>query len=151
MRRRHVMIRATGGATMVEVIAAILILLIVLGIFSQAVALTGQMVHHSEESLRENRNLTGSCYLEGKKDPEAGKAEEITPVVETVTLYFQSKNGASFQIPAKIRTFTGESGKLYDVVGIPLREDDRNDQLRANGHTKENGRQDETGSGEQDR
>lgn len=146
MSRRHVLIRATGGTTMVEVIVAFLILIIVLEIFSQAVVLTGRMVQHSGESLRENRNLAGSYYLEGKDDPEDGKAEEITPVAESIILHFQSESGASFQIPAKVRTFTGERGNLCDVMGIRSKEDDR---LKANTHTKENRKPDENDSWKQ--
>lgn len=142
MNGRRAMLREKNGTTMVEVIVAFLILIIVLEIFSQAAVLAGRIVLRSGMNLKENRNLAGSYYLEGQEDPEAGKAGRTDPMIETVTLYFEGENGASFQIPAKVRTFTGEAGNLYDAVSIHRKEErpETSDHLEARDHWKKNDR-----------
>lgn len=118
MKRSGIWFRETKGMTMVEVTVAFLILTMVLAAFSQVAVLTSRMVWHSERQLQENRSLAGACYLDGNRDPEPGKAEAVSPLIESVVLHFQAESGQAFEIPANVRKFSGPAGNLYDVITV---------------------------------
>lgn len=97
----------TRGTTMVEVIVAFTILILIMGMFSQALAMSGRMAGRSTEELQEARDLAGDYYLE--KFPADSS--------QHTKLEFRcDKNGEQFEIPADIRKYSNTSGSIYDVV-----------------------------------
>lgn len=118
MRERTFSRYDRSGTTMVEVIVAFFILIIILGIFSQAMQISGIMMVRSDDTLERYRNLAGSYYLEGEGDPIDGRASPLSPeVAENQKLTFHAENGSSsFAVDASVRTVRDGSGVLKDVV-----------------------------------
>lgn len=107
-----------SGTTMVEVIVAFFIMVIIMGIFSQAMRLSGNMMIRADETLTGYRSLAGSYYLEGDADPNGARAKAIeADVKENQRLVFVTENGqSSFEIGVSARTVRDGSGELRDVV-----------------------------------
>lgn len=106
------------GTTMVEVIVAFVVMVIILGIFSQGMKLAGVMMGRSTETFTGYRNLAGSYYLEGAEDPSGDKAQAIPPSeAENQMLEFKTENGAySFTAKVTVRTVQDGNRVLKDVV-----------------------------------
>lgn len=107
-----------SGTTMVEVIVAFFIMVIIMGIFSQAMRLAGNMMIRSDETLAGYRSLAGSYYLEGDADLNGARAQAIeADVKENQKLLFMTENGQlSFEVGVSARTVRNGSGELKDVV-----------------------------------
>lgn len=97
--------KKTGGTTMVEVIVAFAVLVLTLGIFSQALSLAGNMAVQADARLEQAHELAGAYYLQ-REAPETGSA----------TLIFEGRDGTTFQMEAVLRKYDGEHGTIYDVV-----------------------------------
>lgn len=108
------LLNSKQGTTMVEVLAAFSVLVMIMGFFSQALAISGNIVVRSEEQINGQRLLAKNYYL-----------EEINASVNETTLIFQGINGndRAFAVDACVRTFVPDSnnpqhgsGTLVDVV-----------------------------------
>lgn len=112
MRQMNRKKRDIAGSSMVEIIAAFLILILVAGFFSRCILMAGRIVGISEEKLRASENLIKEYYLE-----ETGADSAMYVREETVTLRFEDRGGAGkFRLDAVLREFRDESGVLYDVI-----------------------------------
>lgn len=104
--------KRNGGTTMVEVIVAFTVLILIMGIFSQAMGMAGRMLNRSEDTLVNNRNLAGQYYL-GKAALESRK---------NITFKFveESGSGSSFTLDGALAVYRGTAedetkaeGKIY--------------------------------------
>ncbi|MDO5407488.1 MAG: hypothetical protein Q4F28_09180 [Eubacteriales bacterium] len=100
---------AAGGMTMVEVVVALAVLLLIMGMFARCLTMTAQTFRHSRSMLEDARNLAKGYYLEDDR------AVEITSKEETL-VFTSREDGSSFCVEAELRTFSGEQGTLYDVT-----------------------------------
>lgn len=104
---------STRGTTMVEVLVAFVVLVLLMGIFSQALGLSGRMMNRSSDMQEEYRELAGDYYLD-----RLGTGESKTP---SVTLRFKrvtkdgNPTGDGFSMKAEIRTYTKGGVSLFDV------------------------------------
>lgn len=97
------------GTTMVEVLVAFAVLILIMGIFSQAMGLAGRMLQRSDDTLENYRELAGDYYLE-RRAPEDREA---------VTMTFKRLSGSveEFSVTVDIRTYEKpDCGKLSEVV-----------------------------------
>lgn len=98
---------------MVEVIVAFAVLVLILGIFSQAMGLTQRMMIRAGDTLSEARSLARDYYL----------GEETPDHTQDVGLTFHLRSGSdsissldSFEIDATIRTYERGDGAIWDVT-----------------------------------
>lgn len=106
-------LQSKAGTTMVEVLVGFVILVLILGIFSQAMNLAGRMVGKSNDTLTAYRDLAGGYYLENREVVDITESEKKSM---TFTQIPGEKEG--FSIPVKTKTYTikGGSGSLIEVV-----------------------------------
>lgn len=105
-----------SGNTMAEVIVAFMILVIIMGIFSQTMRLSENVMEQSEKTLKAVHNLVGSYYLEGEADPDGDKARAIAPVITRDTAVFRSDTGEEFfSVKVEVREIRGDGGVIKDV------------------------------------
>lgn len=97
---------------MTEVIVAFLVLVILIGIFSKALQLTGTLMNRADDTLEQYRDLAGVCYLDGEADL-TGEAEQS---LEQVVLKFRSEKGAAFELPAVRRSYRLPEGRAVCLV-----------------------------------
>lgn len=105
----------TRGTTMVEVIVAFTVLVLIIGIFSQAMGMAGRMLNRSDDTLMNNRELAGQYYL-GEADQESS--------VKTVFEFVDQENHASFTLDGYLVKYNGTDvngvraeGSVYAVEG----------------------------------
>ncbi|MDD3253173.1 MAG: hypothetical protein PHV18_11500 [Lachnospiraceae bacterium] len=96
-----------SGSTMIEVIVAFTVLVLIMGIFSQAMALTGRMLGKSGDTLAGYRDLAGDYYL------SSGTGKDETLHFELVT---GGSSSAGFSVDARFREFKNSNGTIYDVI-----------------------------------
>ncbi|MEW4414676.1 hypothetical protein [Clostridium sp. AN503] len=107
----------TSGTTMVEVMVAFVILVLFMGIFSQAMGLAGRMMNRSTDTMVKYHQLAGDYFLE--------KADSVSEDATVLKFKRVTKDGADtgdgFEVQAKVRTHTksvagGSSEiRLYEV------------------------------------
>lgn len=107
--------KSTRGTTMVEVMVAFTVLVLIMGIFSRALSISGNMLARSEDMMVSNRRQVGDYYLDKAAFQE-----------KNVTLTFTEKKGNSFQVKAILREYdhlsedgsSSQTGKIYDVQPV---------------------------------
>lgn len=106
-------LQSKTGTTMVEILVGFVILVLIMGIFSQAMNLTGRMVGKSNDTLTDYRNLAGGYYLENSEVVDIMESEK-----KSMTFTQISGDKGSFSIPVKTKTYTIKdgSGSLVEVV-----------------------------------
>lgn len=114
MKRWYGIFARKDGSTLVEVMAAFVILLMIMAIFSRTMILAGAVRRRSAEIRREYQILLEACYA------EEGNRSETWDSIEYEEMYqdaiFVNEEGGSFRIPVKLRSFAGTAGELHDVV-----------------------------------
>lgn len=105
MRNWREYIEDTQGTTMVEVMVAFTVLVLVMGIFSQALTLAGRMMNRADDTMDKSHELVKEYYM-----------GELSEHSDTKTLEFKTDNGESFTVEGTIRRFSDESGTIYDVI-----------------------------------
>lgn len=105
-------IRSRNGTTMVEVIAAFAVLILIMGIFSQAMAMTARMMNRADWVLENSREFAGDYYLD-KDTLETAEVE--TGLSFRLSEHSGLKNRQPFSIPAKLRRFSKGEWSIYDV------------------------------------
>lgn len=102
--------KSARGMTMVEVIVAFTVLLLVMGIFSQALSLAGVMLGKADSTLEQNRQLAGNYY----QDEGGAAAFEHGGMRDWE---FSGPSG-SFKVRAELRTYKDPSSNemMYDLV-----------------------------------
>lgn len=104
--------KSESGTTMVEVLVAFSVLILIMGIFSQAMSLAGRMLKRSDDTLVKYRELAGDYYLE--------ETDKFDIDVTEKNMVFRRSSGGSeeFSIPVKVRIHQEKdgSGKLAEVV-----------------------------------
>lgn len=110
---KNQILRSKAGTTMVEVLVGFVVLVLIMGIFSQAMNLAGRMVGKSNDTLTNYRNLAGGYYLENSEVVDITESEK-----KSMTFTQISGNKGSFSIPVKTKTYTMKdgSGSLVEVV-----------------------------------
>lgn len=105
-------IRSRKGMTMIEVMVAFVVLTLIMGIFSQALALAGRMVKQTGKALEISREMVGDYYLDQD-------FEEVTEVGTELSFRLSEnselENLPLFFIPARLRRFTKGESVIYDV------------------------------------
>lgn len=105
--------KSTRGTTMVEVIVAFVVLLLIMGMFSQALSLAGTMLGRADHTLEQNRQLAGDYY----QDEDGAAAFHVEGIKDWE---FKEKNGksGSFSVRASLRTYTNPKGDgiMYDLI-----------------------------------
>ncbi len=109
-----------AGTTMVEAIVAFFIMVIIVGIFSYAMKLTGNMTAHSGGELAEYRRLAGWYYLDGNEDASGSEIlarGDSFDLEEGQTLVFENSNkGMTFSVSdVTVRTARNGHRILKDV------------------------------------
>lgn len=110
-----------AGTTMVEALVAFFIMVIIVGIFSCAMKLTGNIIAHSGEELAEYRRLAGWYYLDGHQDTSGSEIlarGDGFDLEEGQTLIFENSNkGIIFSVPdVTVRTARNGHRVLKDVI-----------------------------------
>lgn len=103
---------STAGTTMVEVIVAFTVLILIMGIFSQAMSLTGRMLGRTEDTLVKYRELAGEYYL------ERNNTVEMTESGTKSITFTRTTGGEGFSFEVKTRTYKEKdgNGQLVEVV-----------------------------------
>lgn len=101
-------LRNEDGMTIVEVMAAFLILLITAAFFSQAVLLSLNIQRRFLQERDDLGRLTKAYYL-GDGD--------LPVQSQTVTLEFITDQGETYRLPVELRSFKEGLAVLYDVRG----------------------------------
>lgn len=106
----------TSGTTMVEVMVAFVILVLLMGIFSQAMSLAGRMMNRSKETIEKYHQLAGDYFLE-KTD---SVSEDPTVLIFKRVTKDGKETGDGFTVQAKVRTHMKTVGgsteiQLYEV------------------------------------
>lgn len=104
------------GTTMVEIIIALTVLLLIVGIFTQAATLAGNMLTKAEKTKEDSALLLKKYYLDELEPQQifGGKGEKIT---------FTRDNGdTNHQFSVELELFeykdkTGLAGTIYDFGG----------------------------------
>lgn len=107
----------TSGTTMVEVMVAFVILVLLMGIFSQSMGLAGRMMNRSTDTLEQYHQLAGAYFLD--------KSDEVSEVSTGLVFKRVTKDGKEtgdgFALQAKVRTYTKATGggrsevRLYEI------------------------------------
>ncbi len=108
---------ASAGTTMVEVMVAFVILVLLMGIFSQAMGLAGRMMNRSTDTLEKYHQLAGDYFLNS-----ADSFDEEPAMLEFRRVTKDgSGTGEGFAVQAKVRTYKKSAGggseeiRLYEV------------------------------------
>lgn len=103
-----------GGTTMVEVIVAFSVLLLIFGLFSQAMGLTERMMIRADQTMEKSRELAKGYYLSEEGDLTS------SPITLEFELTSDSRlsNRQSFKIKANRRQYESDGGFIIDVVPI---------------------------------
>lgn len=111
-RLKKMIFRSNAGTTMVEVLVAFSVLILIMGIFSQAMTLAGRMMGRSEDTLENYRELAGGYYL------ERGSVVDISESEEKDMTFTRNPGHEGFAIRARLKTYTMKdgTGKLVEVV-----------------------------------
>lgn len=107
-------LRAKAGTTMVEVLVGVVILVLIMGVFSQAMNLAGRMIGKSNDTLMNYRNLAGGYYMEDGTIVDITESEK-----KDMTITRIPENGECFSVQVRTKTYTMKdgSGNLVEVVG----------------------------------
>lgn len=112
-RRKRTIFKSRSGTTMVEVLVAFVVLILIMGIFSQAMSLAGRMLGQSDHRLEDSRELAGGYYLDDTETADISAPQEKT-------MAFQRTSGGSegFSVQVKLKTYTKKDGggKLVEIV-----------------------------------
>lgn len=102
--------KSTRGTSMVEVLVAFAVLVLIMGIFSQALSLAGNMLGRSDHTLENSHQLAGNYYQDIGGD--ASFHED-----DLKDWRFEGKYG-SFTVKARHRAYTDPDGRgvIHDLV-----------------------------------
>lgn len=112
-KTKQQLLQSESGTTMVEILVAFVILILIMGIFSQSMNLAGKMIGRSNDTLTNYRELARGYYLE-----DSGIVETEESGNKSMTLTRTSGDTEEFTIQVKIKTYTKTegNGKLVEVV-----------------------------------
>lgn len=115
-RWRNIRANSVAGTTMVEVLVAFTVLILIMGIFSQAMSLTGRMLGRTEDTLVKYRELAGGYYLE--KDETVEMTESGLKTMQIKQIVGQTAGSEAFSVQVKTRTYKENdgTGQLVEVV-----------------------------------
>lgn len=112
-KTKQQLLQSESGTTMVEILVAFVILILIMGIFSQSMNLAGKMIGRSNDTLTNYRELARGYYLE-----DSGIVETEESGNKSMTLTRTSGDTEEFTIQVKTKTYTKTegNGKLVEVV-----------------------------------
>lgn len=104
--------KSVEGSTMVEVIVAFTILVLIMGMFSQALSMAGNMMNRAYKTLEVNRQLAGDYYLEKAAGGSQGFSDK-----KKLSWKFVGKDNGYFNVLAEGRSYRNseDGAALYDV------------------------------------
>lgn len=101
------------GTTMVEVLVAFAVLILIMGIFSQALSMAGRMFGHSNQILMDYRELAREYYIDS--DGQSDGTAEMPEILEFENI----KNKADrIDLSVIVREYEYSKGgsHIYDVI-----------------------------------
>lgn len=107
---------STRGTTIVEVIVAFTVLLLFMGIFSQAMSMAGRMTNRSMVVMEEYHQLAGDYYLEDVDLAVSGEGSKVNLEFRRVTRD-GTETGDGFSMDAQVRVYRNAEKNiaLYEV------------------------------------
>ncbi len=116
MKKWYGIFARKDGSTLVEVMAAFVILMMIMAIFFRTMILAGAVRRRSTEIRHEYQILLDACYAEEGNRSETQDSIEYEEMYEDAI--FVNEEGDSLRIPVKLRSFTGTAGELHDMVSV---------------------------------
>lgn len=106
--------KAADGTTMVEVTVAFAVLVLLMGIFSQAMGLAGRMMNRSSDTLEQYHQLAGEYFL----DKAVISSENITTLDFNRVTKDGKVTGDGFSLQVKVRTCTRNVDGGSSTIGL---------------------------------